>query len=891
MFKTDAKNLNERFGIKAHNQISATEIKDTNEDPSFLIEPVNLNKNYYSKKISDNNYLFPYFEIKNDHMTKTKSNFFNNYSYFRESPYINRNFINKDDIFVQEMKEKEKLLRIINQSYEENMKEEMKKDIKSSENGVNLNISNYETQEAINISNNHGYTHIKSKSADKCKKKRTRNLKSLFILYSNNSKTNKNQKNKYYKTQEKFKDGRKNLSNIHSILGEATNNKYNKTFSNFFMNNKEDKIEENIKRRNNNKQINEFCNYYHYSLKNKFKLFTTILEEYFVQSIKVFFGYFIHRLKIFIKLKVIRNSSYNSHLRNIIQQNQNISCGQISKNAINIPSKNSDKYKYKSFNRENRNKFLFTNLKKANIKNFPNYVKFKENKKRQVQFDQNLEKNKLNIMPKNLDVYFNKKNNSIIKSYQNLNKAINSNGLKSTNTSSNFQNSQNENVENKDSAVNKTITHTFNKNAEKYILNKTLKDKHFSSDNFKKNWIKNNNSITESNIKYNNRKFIIYKKPKLEDLKMFLIKKGNDFQDNKISSNNKDELPIKSIIIKKKNINKSFNSSLERKKIEANSDKIKDIIIKDIKSKDRRINIFIKYIISDKIINEFMKAKIRRKLIGLNNVQNIFLINDIDILKPIRVESFNFLPVITILKVNIKNNINDFIELTNEEKKKKLFILMNKLENLYQRYLAYFANYFLAQIENMNNDIKFLSNGNLLEENNELNDINISCISNKLKNNYENDVVIEENYSLNNDMDNILMNKNDKIETAKYLSDIGYINKMISPESSENENIINNNDNSNKISGIINSKKINNYDNELKSTFDNNCDNNKCKLKNNPGSETSMLKQFSSDSFGENKLFKINISKHKICKNILKDIGIKKDKITKEKLDKIKNIF
>ena len=230
-------------------------------------------------------------------------------------------------------------------------------------------------------------------------------------------------------------------------------------------------------------------------------------------------------------------------------------------------------------------------MKKANIKNFPNFVKFKENKKRQVQFNQNLEKNKLNIMPKNLDVYFNKKNNSIIKSYKNLNKAINSNGLKSTNTSSNFQNSQNENVENKDSAVNKTITHTFNKNAEKYILNKTLKDKHFSSDNFKKNWIKNNNSITESNIKYNNRKFIIYKKPKLEDLKMFLIKKGNDFQDNKISSNNKDELPIKSIIIKKKNINKSYNSSLERKKIEANLDKIKDIIIKDIKSKDGRINI------------------------------------------------------------------------------------------------------------------------------------------------------------------------------------------------------------------------------------------------------------------------------------------------------------
>ena len=194
----------------------------------------------------------------------------------------------------------------------------------------------------------------------------------------------------------------------------------------------------------------------------------------------------------------------------------------------------------------------------------------------------------------------------------------------------------------------------------------------------------------------------------------------------------------------------------------------------------------------------------------------------------------------------------------------------------------------------MNNNIKLLCNENLLEEN-ELNNINISCISNKLKDNYENEIVIEENYSLNNDVDNMLMNKNYKIETAKYLSDIGYINKMISPESSENENIMINNDNNNKINKRFETTTNFNCDYEFKEN-NNNRDKNESDLnegikKIEKSHQNYKSKKINLGAFNENNLFKINISKHKICKNILKEIGIKKEEMTKEKLEKIRNIF
>ena len=148
-------------------------------------------------------------------------------------------------------------------------------------------------------------------------------------------------------------------------------------------------------------------------------------------------------------------------------------------------------------NKGNRNKFHIPNLKKPNIKNFPNYIKFKENKKKQVQFNQNHTKNKINKIPKIPDVFSKRNNHSSIKSYQNSSKVINSNGLKSTNITSNYENSKNENLEKNYLVNNKRNTHTFNNETKEYRINKTLKNLNLYYKKKKKKKKKKKNKINK----------------------------------------------------------------------------------------------------------------------------------------------------------------------------------------------------------------------------------------------------------------------------------------------------------------------------------------------------------------------------------------------------------
>jgi len=373
-------------------------------------------------------------------------------------------------------------------------------------------------------------------------------------------------------------------------------------------------------------------------------------------------------------------------------------------------------------------------------------------------------------------------------------------------------------------------------------------------------------------------------------MKIFKIDKISNFPNNKIYSDNKIELSIKSMILKKKNISKSFKSSNKQKKIEQKSkDEFKEIIIKDIKTNDKRINISIKYIISEKYLKEFTKAKIRKKLISLNNIKNIFINNDIELLKPKTVESFDYIPVITILKVNIKDNIYD----KNKEKNQKLCDIIDIIKRLSKKYIIYFGKFFFNELENAYNHIKLISNGNLSEKDAEFNKINISCISNKENKNQENEIMIEENYSLNKDIDNTLLNNNEKIETEKYLFEIEHINKMISPSSSENENfLMNDNHKVDKRENIkLSDFDINQPKEKKQHEYNHNYQLDKNIIKNDENKETTKLKLFDCDSLKKNKLFTIKISRHKICKNILKDIKIKREKIDKDKILKMKNLF
>ena len=245
--------------------------------------------------------------------------------------------------------------------------------------------------------------------------------------------------------------------------------------------------------------------------------------------------------------------------------------------------------------------------------------------------------------------------------------------------------------------------------------------------------------------------------------------------------------------------------------------------------------------------------------------------------------------MITILKVNIKDNVYD----KNKEKNQKLCDIIDIIKRLSKKYIIYFGKFFFNELENAINHIKLISNGNLSEKDAEFNKINISCISNKENKNQENEIMIEENYSLNKDIDNTLLNNNEKIETEKYLFEIEHINKMISPSNSENENfLMNDNHKVDKRENIkLSDFDINQPKEKKQIEYNNNYQLDKNIIKNDESKERTKLKLFDCDSMKKNKLFTIKISRHKICKNILKDIKIKREKIDKDKILKMKNLL
>ena len=890
MFSTTRKSSNERFRFNQYNPISQTEYKNISEDSPYLIEQIYLDRNIYNNNIP--NYPFnPSFNFQYDYIPKTQENSYYNYCDHKSMPYLQQYRDNDNNIMLNDIKEKEKQIRILNQNYEENWKEEMKKDIKTYKYGVNLNISNYETQEAINLSSDKEYNLIKRKNGHRFNKKRMKISKS-FSNFDPNALDKTKIKNS--KTPKKINNNRENLScDSHNINNPI--HKYSKTCTNFFANkNNNNKDKDDLI---HNEQINDcnkckISNNEDPSFEWKIKLFIEKLEEYFVQSLTVFFCFFIHRLKLYIKLSEIRNIKYISQLSDELQINKNNSYKYNNfRNGIYNSDKKNEILVNKTFQKKNKDAIHITNLKKANLKNSSFNIKLNNNCQKHVQFDKNSIKN-MNIKnAKNEYSCSSLNGKSNKKSYPNSSTAFNSNEIKSTNSCSNF--GKNQNISNNSLLKNKKNIHIFNKENENSLPNMAVKNTNLSYDkkNTDNKYIKYKNTIQCLNEIYKNKNTLIYVKPKIEDLKMFKIDKVSNFPNNKIYSDNKIELSIKSMILKKKKFSKSFKSSNGQKKIESNQNyEFKEIIIKDIRSNDKRINISIKYIISEKYLKGFTKAKIRKRLISLKNIKNIFINNDIELLKPMKVESFDYIPVITIVKVNIEDNDYDN---KNKETNKKLCDIIDIINSLYKKYIIYFGKYFLNELENSNNHIKLISNGNLSEKENEFNNINISCISNKINKNQENEIIIEENYSLNKDIDNILINNNEKIETEKYISDMDHINKMISPENSGNENfLVNENYRINNRENIkLSVVDINQPKKNKKFDYNNNYQLNQNIIKNDKDDETKQLNGLDCDSIKKNKLFAIKISRHKICKNILKDIKIKREKIDKDRILKMKNLF
>ena len=825
-FKIQMFNIGKKFAIDEYRinryipHIYHKKIKCNKASP-FLIE------NFNKKRIKNDYCEYPSYEY-DFNMAKTQPNFYNEYTNYKSKSNINKGSEIKENIYLQNIKEEEKKLKILNQNYCENYNDVMRKNIQTYPYGINLNIANIETQELVDIKYNNNSSNNLS-SFNKYPRTRYTISKSFTKFASNDIYKVDDNIRKYAISQDKNKDEKRNISFDSHPLDQKNKYqlyKYSKTCSNFHID----------YRRKRSKQF------------KKVKLFINILEEFMIQTIHIFFAFFIHRLKLNNKFKKILK------LENLFL---------LSKK---LDKKNSDTYDHpyniKMINSKNKRDFISFNQKEqmknnkgldnAHLKNAntPINLKLNVNSKKHVQFNKNCFNNNINKTAKNIYVSSDIKYNSNQNSNMNLSTAFKSNGFKSTYSKSNYDTK--ENISNISLTPYKKNIEIFSNDEENSFKNKLSRNRDFSNDE-----LKGNSNYLSAQIIYSKNNTLIYAKPKIGIQKIKKFEKRNN---NMKIANNKDS-SIKSLIIKKKVIKPLKKSEEIKLNSKYENNLLSEIIVKEIQSIDKRINIFIKYIISESNIKQFTKEKIKRKIISLNKYKNLFLNNEIDILKPVSIESFDLGPVITILKADIKNNENNNNIFLNEKRKEKLINMMNIISLLYQRYIIYFYDFFFYEFQNTDiYNISIASNANIILKDDELNKLNISCISNKINESNDNEIIVDDNYSLNNDIENNLLNDIEKINSTKCIipfdnnrSDNYMINYIQKGNSSSN-NYIKENDKNN--------------------------------VKNK-------LEKWNYSTLDENKLLRTKISNFKACKSILKNIRIKNDKkdLEKEKIISIRKII
>ena len=792
-----------------------------NKASPFLIE------NFNKKRINNDYCEYPSYEY-DFNMAKTQPNFYNEYTNYKSKSNINKGSEIKENIYLQNIKEEEKKLKILNQNYCENYNDVMQKNIQTYPYGINLNIANIETQELVDIKYNNNSSNNLSFFNKYPRTRYTISKSFTKFVFNDIYKVDDNIR-KYAISQDKNKDEKRNIFFDSHPLDQKNKYqlyKYSKTCSNFHID----------YRRKRSKQY------------KKVKLFINILEEFMIQTIHIFFAFFIHRLKLNNKFKKILNLENLFLLSKKLDKKNNDTYDQ----PFNIKMNNSkNKRDFISFNQKEQMKNN-KGLDNAHLKNVntPINLKLNVNSKKHVQFNKNCFNNKINKTAKNIYVSSDIKYNSNQNSNMNLSTAFKSNGFKSTYSKSNYDTK--ENISNISLTPYKKNIEIFSNDEENSFKNKLSRNRDFSNDE-----LKGNSNYLSAQIIYSKNNTLIYAKPKIGIQKIKKFEKRNN---NIKFANNKDS-SIKSLIIKKKVIKPLKKSEEIKLNSKYENNLLSEIIVKEIQSIDKRINIFIKYIISESNIKQFTKEKIRRKIISLNKYKNLFINNEIDLLKPVSIESFDLGPVITILKADIKNNENNNNIFLNEKRKEKLINMMNIISLLYQRYIIYFYDFFFYEFQNTDiYNISIASNANIILKDDELNKLNISCISNKINESNDNEIIVDDNYSLNNDIENNLLNDIEKINSTKCIipfdnnrSDNYMINYIQKGNSSSN-NYIKENDKNN--------------------------------VKNK-------LEKWNYSTLDENKLLRTKISNFKACKSILKNIRIKNDKkdLEKEKIISIRKII
>ena len=135
----------------------------------------------------------------------------------------------------------------------------------------------------------------------------------------------------------------------------------------------------------------------------------------------------------------------------------------------------------------------------------------------------------------------------------------------------------------------------------------------------------------------------------------------------------------------KLNPNNIYDNSYNENKINeiiGNEDLIEETIIKDICTYDKKLWVFIKYIISPKAKHDFLKMKIHKKSNLAKDSQNIFLNKELNNLKSIRTDSIELVENSNNQKNNYKKAILKEISEEKESNEQEEGNLNNKLSNM-----------------------------------------------------------------------------------------------------------------------------------------------------------------------------------------------------------------
>ena len=223
----------------------------------------NKNPNFTESGYLQNPVYNSFLNNTNDYNT-TISQVYNHENNYNFRPKISQN--NEEEIFIQKIKdlieqrERHKVQKIINQYYKQNYTDLMKKKVDSYPNGINLSISNCETQYPINYLNDEEFFNkltifLNELEMNKNKNKIINNNLDRSNTSYNLNKTNSKKKKKNYSFKKKYIDAPFEEERTYAQTYRYGNNYINKTSNNFY---KKFNAQENNNLKRSKNKSNEF---------------------------------------------------------------------------------------------------------------------------------------------------------------------------------------------------------------------------------------------------------------------------------------------------------------------------------------------------------------------------------------------------------------------------------------------------------------------------------------------------------------------------------------------------------------------------------------------------------------------------------------------------------